>query len=972
MRKLSNSTPTVINTELRPFDESFRIDANGQLEQWFYDNTSQYVPNRTVTVLTLTPVLSVYDADTDKSYTTASTQGEEDYIAFYYLQWYVNEYNGTTYQETLITSSADGAGVDYFTQGNNLIVKKNVSYAHAVTIRCVATYIDPRDAGITYSVEDSVILSCSRDATVVLPEVAIVSPSARSFNPLVDGYTTENGVEVQNTEYEFEGTVTNSPAVEHVTSSDLAEYKVDGWGTEEIESASGSCAPTLTIRYPDGSIESDARFMYRKTADGTKLDVSGNAFVTNIKGETVAWNQLIYNGNFANGLTAWTNYGTNSTVAVENGKLKIIPGANNQGATYYYNFNTPLGHKMYYDFKVSSPTTGTLLLYKNSNNISGYPLIVGEKRIQSILTVGSGYAGKHINLLFRFPTAGETYYLYDVMAFDLTLIYGSGNEPTTAAAFEADYLKWFGKPLTYETYDNGSLKPVKMLSMKTVGFNLMNYETDYVASGNYEITDGGWRIRKIQMRPNTTYRISKAVTSTYDDVYRLTLNNSLPITGTGSFTTRTTDAKTATYTTGEEGYLYIGYWNSSAAGNKENEIARLREMKLSITLDVDNVRSGYYEPYWSNKAMLNVTEIKGRVVTNGEPTGNLVTIFPNGMKRAMNVYDEIYVENGKIYAIKRVNSVDMGTLTWQYSAPSDHIFRDNTGNHITDIKRPDTSLVTGNYAISGRYMQKAYNPIQASDDGYFAIAPTASANKPFVIIDHNYSTIEAFKAALSGMYFYYEIANPVIYEIDEIQSPFIFKWFGINSNGQEVDATTMPWYKEGQDTSKLKVDAMYGENINVVLRCTKGAGLNELSPSKAFASLSWRVPEIDCHVISYNGGAVRVGDDNDELAMRFGTTINVRGQVLSEARRNAHLRLNWKYRHSNSPEENDAGWDNEIEIPNNNLIHVRGTGGGTLASTLVYPYVYLLGPWKPATSTTTPYTKPTTTKDGASYERTID
>ena len=958
MRKLSNSTPTVINTELRPFDESFRIDANGQLEQWFYDNTSQYVPNRTVTVLTLTPVLSVYDADTDKSYTTASTQGEEDYIAFYYLQWYVNEYNGTTYQETLITSSADGAGVDYFTQGNNLIVKKNVSYAHAVTIRCVATYIDPRDAGITYSVEDSVILSCSRDATVVLPEVAIVSPSARSFNPLVDGYTTENGVEVQNTEYEFEGTVTNSPAVEHVTSSDLAEYKVDGWGTEEIESASGSCSPTLTIRYPDGSIETDARFMYRKTADGTKLDVSGNAFVTNIKGETVAWNQLIYNGNFANGLTAWTNYGTNSTVAVENGKLKIIPGANNQGATYYYNFNTPLGHKMYYDFKVSSPTTGTLLLYKNSNNISEYPLIVGEKRIQSILTVGSGYAGTHINLLFRFPTAGETYYLYDVMAFDLTLIYGSGNEPTTAAAFEADYLKWFGKPLTYETYDNGSLKPVKMLSMKTVGFNLMNYETDYVASGNYEITDGGWRIRKIQMRPNTTYRISKAVTSTYDDVYRLTLNNSLPITGTGSFTTRTTDAKTATYTTGEEGYLYIGYWNSSAAGNKENEIARLREIKLSITLDVDNVRSGYYEPYWSNKAMLNVTEIKGRVVTNGEPTGNLVTIFPNGMLRARSVRDEIYVENGKIYAVKRVGRLNLGAVNYRYVYGS--FYYGDLGSkppsattEIADFKMP--LYPTGTQAAA------ANGTCYGTSGGGVYIKDSARGTDP-----------DAFKTAMNGVYLHYRLNNYIIYEIDEIQSPFIFKWFGINSNGQEVDATTMPWYKEGQDTSKLKVDAMYGENINVVLRCTKGAGLNELSPSKAFASLSWRVPEIDCHVISYNGGAVRVGDDNDELAMRFGTTINVRGQVLSEARRNAHLRLNWKYRHSNSPEENDVGWDNEIEIPNNNLIHVRGTGGGTLASTLVYPYVYLLGPWKPATSTTTPYTKPTTTKDGASYERTID
>ena len=554
-RKLNASTPTVINTELRPLTESFYVEASSQTAQWFYDNTSQYAPDRKLTPLVLSPFLSAFDPDTQQSYSTEVTDiSDPEHLAFYTVQWLASEYNSTVaitytygisqyestannttapadisswssspvavtqqkpyawvkkvstatveglqrnvtvyyksdgnaianisgggYWEEEITNTVDGQNIDYRRDGNTLIVKKNVSYSHAVNIRCVATYIDPRDSGVTYTVEDVTMLTTNRDATVVLPEVAIVSPSSMSFNPLTD--YDDNGN--QQSVFSFEGVVTNNPDVEHVISEDLAQYKVDGWGTEEIVSASGSCSPTLTIRYPDGSIETDARFMYRKTADGTKLDMGGNAFITNLKGETVAWNQLIYNGNFANGLTAWTNYGADSTVAVENGKLKVIPGANNQGANYYYNFNTPLGHKMYYDFKVSSPTTGTLLLYKNSNNISGFPLIVGEKRIQSILTVTSGYAGTHINFLFRFPTAGETYYLYDVKVFDLTLIYGSGNEPSTAAAFETDYLKWFGKPLTYDAYDKGSLKPVKMLSMKTVGFNAADYDEMKVES----------------------------------------------------------------------------------------------------------------------------------------------------------------------------------------------------------------------------------------------------------------------------------------------------------------------------------------------------------------------------------------------------------------------------------------------------------------------------------------------------------
>ena len=66
----NHSTPTVINTEVVPLDESFYISADGQTEQWYYDNNSQYAPNRRLTPLTLTPKLSVFDKDTKVSYST--------------------------------------------------------------------------------------------------------------------------------------------------------------------------------------------------------------------------------------------------------------------------------------------------------------------------------------------------------------------------------------------------------------------------------------------------------------------------------------------------------------------------------------------------------------------------------------------------------------------------------------------------------------------------------------------------------------------------------------------------------------------------------------------------------------------------------------------------------------------------------------------------------------------------------------
>lgn len=267
-RRINVSTPTVINTELVPLDESFYIDVDGQMEQWYYDNTEQYAPNRKVTPLLLVPVISAFDKDTSTSYTPS----------FNTTQWFANEWNESQgkYVETEITNTVDSGSADYVIQGNNLLVKKNVSYSHAVSIRCVATYIDPRDSGVTYAVESSVNLTTNRTADVVFPEVDIISPSGRAYNPLVDD---------ENSQYDFKGVTTNNPV--QPLNTDVRRYSVDVDGTEEILNSGEAVAPIMDIHYGDNPTMEDQEFMYRQTAGGTLVGESiDKAFIERIKGNS--------------------------------------------------------------------------------------------------------------------------------------------------------------------------------------------------------------------------------------------------------------------------------------------------------------------------------------------------------------------------------------------------------------------------------------------------------------------------------------------------------------------------------------------------------------------------------------------------------------------------------------------------------------------------------------------------------------
>lgn len=176
-KRLNISQPVVINTELQPLTDLFEIVVTGgSIEQWYYVNDDLYKQDRELDPITLTPTIEAYDGETGIKYNPT----------LYITAWYVTEYNTTTnqYAERQIE-----IGETYYVLSNSderhtLVVRKNVECEHPVTIRSVASYIDPRDSATTIMVEATVSLITNQESSVVFPQVVINNPSLTLFNPI--------------------------------------------------------------------------------------------------------------------------------------------------------------------------------------------------------------------------------------------------------------------------------------------------------------------------------------------------------------------------------------------------------------------------------------------------------------------------------------------------------------------------------------------------------------------------------------------------------------------------------------------------------------------------------------------------------------------------------------------------------------------------------------------------------------------
>ena len=541
----------------------------------------------------------------------------------------------------------------------------------------------------------------------------------------------------------------------------------------------------------------EENFVYQPTAGDLSVK-DGFAEIKKIKGNTLVWNQLTKNGNFTNSTNEWVSYSANTTLSLNNdGSCRCTSSKdNNNNFDLRQDLLLPDSHKYYYKGVFKSSSNTVINPQINDNNTKSFSLQ------ENVVTICKhiGVAKKNINRLRAFwveasgDRSKDAYIdVYSFQLFDLTKMFGEGNEPSTVEEFEAMF------PEDYYEYNEGTLISHDSAGIKTVGFNqfdkskvlfnaFINKQGE-VVNGSIGLPDNAingvsdW----IKVFPNTNYFVKDIISSYYMSCAAYDAKKNYI--GSLSINATHTDGNIklcSTKITTPNNAHYIRF------GVSDKHID-----SICINLSHTGYRNGEYQPYeeyttqWYNGKKIS------ELTSNGE------VIFPDGLRSAGNVYDEI-TSDGK--AIKRIGSVDMGSLAWQANAyngfgttslKSKAKFRE--GKEYTELP----SLLTSKY--------RTHTTHQSDSDDIITSIPLGWDSAGYIVIkDSSYTDAASFKASLQGQILYYELAEPVVYTLDE---PINTSYEAYDFGSEEILYGDIP-----TPQIPMKADISYGFNAVDMIR----------------------------------------------------------------------------------------------------------------------------------------------------------
>lgn len=478
------------------------------------------------------------------------------------------------------------------------------------------------------------------------------------------------------------------------------------------------------------------KFLYDTV--GGNLDISSDrANIESIKGNTIKFAQVIKNGDFTDGGNYWQT--TGGTISVSNNILTWSTSNPDSTNVIWQDCIGISNHTYYTRVCLKAPNN----FYLGVNASLGD--FIGTGNSFAVITKKGAISSSNNDLgLYIMPMTNTSIEIKSWICIDLTAL---GLETATDSIIE----EWLATNIglrDYYPYTEGSLVPVKMTGIKTVGFNQWDEEWE---SGSINFQDGTETINPsmcrsknyIKVFPNTTYyakapnRISQSdlVVIEYD-----TSKNFIKHFPGGS-------GNTTLNTSGNAGYIRFT-WSSKNVYNND----------ICINLVHSGRRNGEYEPYWSETKQINVCNLQGKL--NGE--GSLVRPFIDGMNAVNGISDEIIVEGDEVKAIKRLGVIDLGNETWSKptSAPlfvtSLSGSKYNTNNLLCALY--DTINEPHDYTS------------QVQGTGYIGI----SGNQLFAE-DSAYDNTTDFKTAMSGVKLVYELATPEIYILQNYEFPINYK-----------------------------------------------------------------------------------------------------------------------------------------------------------------------------------------------------
>ena len=478
--------------------------------------------------------------------------------------------------------------------------------------------------------------------------------------------------------------------------------------------------------------------------DGTHRIVYSDTQLKEVEGNSVAFNQLAKNGNFANGTTEWYAVASNGTISASDNVLTYTmttAGAYNysNAISQYAGLHFIAGRKYLISAQVKSsksfginvgltrgtPTSQTNYTIQTTNNWQTAHCIGTVNDISGTQTKYSHEIQIYVDM--RNAEVGDTYQVRNCMAFDLTLMFGSGNEPTSID--DARLTKLLSQ---YNEYNEGEIKSTVIKGVKVNGYNLFDGELE---QGYYDTATEPIIIRndnnyicskeKIRVVAGRTYTLE-----TDDDIFALGLNA-----------------------------IYIGFADENGKHISWNS----NSVSKSITFTIPNNAYWCYFEYLKssgisvpslNKCCFHLTGSRTGYAPYKEP--RIIAIPQTKLPSAGSVHDTIKIVEGNIVAgqqrynmvyVSKVASDDLGTLNWDVGTSY------NAYAQLPSAKKVSSSVLSN--MLCSNYKVYKEDDITAQTKGI-------SFANVLIIKDTSLDgkTAEEIKTAMSNVIINYEKAEP--------------------------------------------------------------------------------------------------------------------------------------------------------------------------------------------------------------------
>ena len=421
----------------------------------------------------------------------------------------------------------------------------------------------------------------------------------------------------------------------------------------------------------------------------------------------------------------------------------------------------------------SNPNTYVTVRFGNNNvNLSS-----GSEHYTStetgIYTLPSG-VGNPPPLYFRtFAGAIAGTYGFTLQLYDLTAMFGTGNEPTTVEEFEKIF------PADYYPYNEGEIVSAGVTEVVEQGKNLLNSD-DYYA--NYKQSDGSYVNDSVSFA-NIDIPIGNYVGKTIIATLKATVPSALT-----SF-----------------------FWAAKINGTKIESSYEKGERVLSNTTGIARLtvtpktkNDTLAMSYGSGRGNVIVRDIQieeSSTATAYTPYHQTAYPIPEAVKSlpgygwsAGTAKNYVDYENKRY--VQCVGSVDLGTLNWKFNTTS------GVGNHFYALADHLNFKYLGEFgstiynALCSKYRTVARNS-HVFVDKTLAIDGVTMVSQ-IQVKDTAYPDVAAFKQAMQGVMLYYELATPIVTDISTMIDDDFLRNISVEAGGSIT-------FKNSNDSYRIPV-----------------------------------------------------------------------------------------------------------------------------------------------------------------------